>query len=139
MKRISQRISAAVTMVTCPGCGTQVTPAMAEAGTSPPEELGGKRWSFIWLKPRGATCPQCGFPLARYFGRLKWIRLFLAGVALTTLAGAFAVLGMIGGVGGWVSWTTRVLGILGLTGLLVGGIGLVVGGRHGPNEIGHRA
>jgi hypothetical protein len=130
MNRISTRISAAFSGVKCPGCGNHVVPTLppGEAAASRP----GERFSFVWRPPSGGVCPQCGFPLARFAKRVKWIRLFGSGVVLIGIAVVLLVL-----VGGeidltWVPVLARVLLSLGGLAIVVGLVGLTVGGRRTP-------
>ncbi len=133
MTRLSQRISAAITGVKCPGCGGFVTPTLkvpegpneAEMATS------GKRWSFVWRPPSGEVCPECGFPLARFARRLKWMWMFRVGVLSLVAAFVLLLVKRYGGVENALNWPLRVLGSLGLLALVVGVVGLIVGGRSG--------
>ncbi|NIN09974.1 MAG: hypothetical protein GTN62_01025 [Gemmatimonadales bacterium] len=131
MKRLSDRISAAISGVKCPGCGERVVPTLVSSGDTA-ASTAGKRWSFIWLPPRGEVCPKCDFPLARYAGRRKWIWLFLAGPVLLAVAMLLFVSSLIGNLPGWFGWLPRVTAAAGLVAFLVGFVGLIVGGRHGP-------
>ncbi len=136
MNRISGRISAAFTTVTCPGCGKQVVPSTSPVAGAPPSAAEGeKRWSFIWLQPKGAICPECYFPMARYARRLKWIRLFLVGVALVALSGLVLVGALLSGFRGWFPWIFQVTLVVGLAALLVGLLGIVIGGRRRPEDV----
>lgn len=89
----------------------------------------GERFSFVWRPPSGEVCPQCGFPLARFAKRAKWIRLFGLGVVMVGIAVVLLVL-----LGGeidltWVPLLARVLLTLGGLAIVVGLVGLIVGGR----------
>jgi hypothetical protein len=132
MNRISERISATVSSVKCPGCEKRVLPTFA-APEAPPEtggeESGQPRWSFIWRPPSGEVCPECGFPLQRYARRVKWIRLFSAGIVLLTLGVLLAVLGTISEPSRWVGTVRNGLLGVGLVAFLVGLVGVVLGGR----------
>jgi hypothetical protein len=136
MKRISERISAAVTGVKCPGCSQFVTPTIkvpdgpSEAEMSAP----GKRWSFVWRPPSGEVCPECGFPLARFARRLKWMWTFRVGVISLVLAFLLLLVKRYGSVETALNWPLRVLGLFGSLALVVGVVGLIVGGRHAPEE-----
>ncbi len=134
MNRISARISTAMAGVKCPGCGQYVVPTEIAVDTSSEAGEGGpgKRWSFIWRPPSGRLCPKCSFPLERYARRAKWIRLFTAGVVLLTTTVLLVVLAMISGFSGWLVWAQRVTGAAGIVAFLVGLVGIVLGGRHGP-------
>lgn len=129
--RISERISARITGVKCPGCGQFVTPVLpADETTAKP----GGRWSFVWRPPSGEVCPECAFPLARFARRLKWMWLLRLGVVL--VLGAFVLVlvqrvsevGM--GVGMW--WVIVSLSGVGLLASVLGVVGLIVGGRRNP-------
>jgi len=133
MTRISERISAAVTGVKCPGCNGFVTPTFkapeepSEAEMSAP----GKRWSFVWRPPSGEVCPECGFPLARFARRLKWMWMFRAGVLSFVVAFVLLLVKRYGGVESALNLPLRALGLFGLLALVVGVVGLIVGGRSG--------
>lgn len=150
-QRISDRISTAFAAVKCPGCRRYVVPTTGPATT--PEAAApapaGKRWSFIWLPPRGEVCPACSFPLSRYAGRRKWVRLFLAGVVLLVSSFLFSLSAGMSGLGGsmWgplecaltaeafpgcLGWLGRLTAGVGLVAFLGGLVGIIVGGRHGP-------
>lgn len=133
MARMSERISAVMTGVRCPGCGAFVTPTLAAddvsaegAPTGP-----GKRWSFVWRPPSGEVCPECGFPLARFARRLKWMWTFRVGVVLLVVAFALLLVKRYGGDAGGVVWALRILGGAGVLAVAVGVVGLIVGGRRG--------
>ncbi|NIN09979.1 MAG: hypothetical protein GTN62_01050 [Gemmatimonadales bacterium] len=140
MSRVSDRIGRALSSVKCPGCGNYVVPSIIPSGVGAAagEQVEGKRWSFVWRPPRGEVCPQCDFPLSRYAGRIKWIRLFTAGVVLLTAAILLYVLGRISDLGGWFGWVMRATALVGVVAFLIGLVGLVVGGRHGPVQPGSR-
>ena len=132
MNRISERISAAIVGVTCPGCLKRVRPTLTPPGPeSAPRPEGGQRWSFIWRPPTGEVCPECGFPLARYARRVKWIRLFSAGIVLLTFAVLVTVLSAVSDLPAWLVATRNVLGAIGLGAFVVGLVGIVIGGRSG--------
>jgi len=127
VNRISTAINAALAGVRCPGCGNHVVPTLpaGDAAASKP----GERFSFVWRPPSGEVCPQCGFPLARFAKRAKWIRLFGLGVVMVGIAVVLLVL-----LGGeidltWVPLLARVLLSLGGLAIVVGLVGLIVGGR----------
>jgi predicted RNA-binding Zn-ribbon protein involved in translation (DUF1610 family) len=132
MNRISTRISAAFVGVKCPGCGNHVIPTVpaGDAAASKP----GERFSFVWRPPSGEVCPRCGFPLARFAKRVKWIRLFALGVI--TVGVAMVLLVLLGGEVDltWVSTLVRVLLGLGGLAIIVGLTGLIVGGRRSVPE-----
>lgn len=127
MNRISARISAAMTSLRCPGCGKIVQPVQPAAAAPPPAE--GKRWSFVWRPPSGVVCPECSFPLGRYARRLKWIRLFSAGVALLTIGFLLYILGRVTNVPAWVPPLQQGTVVVGAVAFLIGLLGLIVGGR----------
>lgn len=127
MNRISTAINAAIAGVRCPGCGNHVVPTLpaGDEATSKP----GERFSFVWRPPSGEVCPQCGFPLARFAKRAKWIRLF--GLGVVTVGIAVVLLVLLGGEIDltWVPVLARVLLTLGGLAIVVGLVGLIVGGR----------
>lgn len=127
MNRISARISAALTSLKCPGCGKLVQPVQPATQVPPPGE--GKRWSFVWRPPSGVVCPECSFPLGRYARRLKWIRLFSAGVALLTIGLLLYVWGLVAEVPAWLRTLQRGTVFAGAAAFLMGMVGLVLGGR----------
>ncbi len=127
MNRISTRISAALSGVNCPGCGNYVVPTMPADDTTASKP--GERFSFVWRPPSGAVCPRCGFPLARFAKRVKWIRLSGLGLVLMGIAAVLLVL-----LGGeidlvWVPVLARVLLSLGALAIVAGLAGLIIGGR----------
>ena len=130
MTRISERISAAIMGVKCPGCSKVVVPTrLEESGTvATPPQQSGKRWSFVWRPPSGEVCPQCHFPLGRYARRLKWIRLFVTGIMLLAVDGLLVVIGAIR-QSPMPPGLVRTLGFIGGIALMVGLIGLIIGGR----------
>lgn len=133
MNRISSRINAAISTVKCPGCGKYVVatePDETEPSTA--ERPLGKRWSFVWRPPSGVICPECSFPLERYARRAKWVRLFIGGIVLMTVSLLLVVLGMLSGFGPGLSVFVRLAVGAGLLALVVGLIGIIIGGRHGP-------
>jgi hypothetical protein len=137
MNRISTRISGALTGVRCPGCRKFVQPTLIPAQDAAPEaEQAGPRWSFVWRPPSGEVCPECQFPLARYARRVKWIRLFQLGVVLLTVSALLYVVGRFAETPAWVQWTYRTTTGLGAVAFLLGLLGLVVGGKHGPEPAG---
>ena len=133
MNRISERVSAAVIGVTCPGCGKRVVPTLsaptADVAASPGQP--GQRWSFIWRPPTGEACPECGFPLARSARRAKWIRLFSTGIALLMFAVLVTVLSTVSDLPAWLRTTRNVLAAIGLATFVLGLVGIVVGGQSG--------
>jgi hypothetical protein len=136
MNRISRRISDALTGIRCPGCRKFVQPTLIPVqGEAPDAEQTGPRWSFVWRPPSGEVCPECQFPLARYARRVKWIRTFQLGVVLLTISVLLYLVGRFGESPTWVVWTYRVCGSLGGLAFLVGLVGLVVGGKHGPEPV----
>lgn len=137
MARVSERISAVITGVKCPGCGGFVTPTLKDADAAPETgETGpGKRWSFVWRPPSGEVCPECGFPLARFARRLKWMWSFRFGVLSLIASFVLLLVRRFGATGEGVTWAIRVLGGFGLLAVLIGIVGLIVGGRHGSEEV----
>jgi hypothetical protein len=139
MNRISERVSTALTGVKCPSCGKFVKPILplgesSAASDGGPQGTGEGRWSFVWRPPSGEVCPECSFPLARYAKRVKWIRIFSAGVVLLTISFLFYVLTRIAQAPPWSAWLLRTGVILGTSAFIVGLVGLVVGGRQGSVE-----
>ena len=133
MTRISERISAAMTGVKCPGCSGFVTPTLKAPEGPSEEEMSapGKRWSFVWRPPSGEVCPECGFPLARFARRLKWMWMFRVGVLSLVAAFVLLLVKRYSGVESALNLPLRVLGLFGLLALVVGVVGLIVGGRSG--------
>lgn len=141
MARISERISAAISNVECPGCGKRVVPTMmnAPAAPTPPvpqpgEAEEGKRWSFIWRPPSGKVCPECFFPLERYVRRLKWIRTFSAGLVLLVVALMLLILSLLNPDNPWAGSGARIVAGVGGIVLVVGLIGIIVGGSRKGDE-----
>jgi len=133
--RLSERISAVMTGVRCPGCGAFVTPTMpanGEAAEGVPTGPG-KRWSFVWRPPSGEVCPECAFPLARFARRLKWMWTFRTGVVLLVVAFALLLVKRYAGDSGGLAWALRILGGAGVAAVAVGVVGLIVGGRSGES------
>ena len=131
MNRIGARISAAIAGVKCPGCSQYVVPTFVLSGDSTAGEqtVPGKRWSFVWREPSGKVCPKCSFPLDRYAKRVKWMRLFTAGVVLLTITFLTYVMGRFTDLPAWLPWVQKAGAALGGLAFLVGLVGLVVGGR----------
>jgi hypothetical protein len=137
MNRISKRISDALTGVRCPGCRKFVQPTLISVeGEELDAEQTGPRWSFVWRPPSGEVCPECQFPLARYARRVKWIRTFQFGVVLLTVAALLYLVGRFGEASAWLAWTYRACAGIGGLAFVVGLVGLVVGGKHGPDPVG---
>jgi len=131
MPTVTDRISSAWTTVKCPGCGKNVVPSTGPVpGASPPSAgEGAKRWSFIWLQPSGAICPECFFPLARYAKRQKWVQLFIMGVVLATLSILLFILALLSGFETWLRLLLRVTAVVAILALVVGLAGIILGGR----------
>jgi len=131
MNRIGDRVSAVFTGVKCPGCNQYVTPTFAVSSDpgAGEEAVPGKRWSFVWREPSGKVCPKCNFPLDRYSKRVKWMRLFAAGVVLLTISLLAYLMGRFGHLPAWLSWVLRASFALGVLAFVVGLLGLVLGGR----------
>ncbi|MEJ2240445.1 MAG: hypothetical protein P8X82_19310 [Gemmatimonadales bacterium] len=131
MNRIGDRISAVVAGVKCPGCNQYVVPTFAipDDTTAGDQTVPGKRWSFVWREPSGKVCPKCSFPLDRYTKRVKWMRLFAAGVVVLTISLLTYVMERFTDVPAWLSGGRQAGIALGGLSLLVGLLGLVVGGR----------
>ena len=134
MTRLTQRLSTMFSAVKCPRCGMLVQPDTISSPEDPPDLPGGggdeKRWSFLWVAPRGDVCPECEFPLSKYFGRLKWIRTAAVGVFIVMVSLLFQIIGSIGQLGtAFVRiWQTTIL--FGAVVAAIGIVGVVVGGRH---------
>ncbi len=131
MPTVTDRISSAWTTVKCPGCGKNVVPSTGPVAGGPPPSAGdsAKRWSFIWLQPSGAICPECFFPLARYAKRQKWVQLFIMGVVLATLSILLFILALLSGFETWLRILLRITGVVAVLALAAGLVGIVVGGR----------
>jgi hypothetical protein len=132
MSRLTQRVTAVWTTVKCPRCGTQIDPeklAAAAADATPPEG-DGKRWSFVWTPPRGDFCPECEFPMSKYFGRLRWIRTLGIGAAMVIMFVTLQIIGSLLRIGEAYTITMQVLVLIGGIISIVGIIGIVVGGKH---------
>ena len=107
MTRFTQSLNAAWSTVKCPRCGTKVDPAelakadaeAANAAADNAADPDGKRWSFLWTPPRGDFCPECEFPLSKYFGRIKWIRTLIVGVGIVILAVTVQIVGSVARLG----------------------------------------
>jgi len=131
MPTVTDRISSAWTTVKCPGCGKNVVPSTGPVSGAPPPSAGDstKRWSFIWLQPSGAICPECFFPLARYAKRQKWVQLFIMGVVLATLSILLFILALLSGFEAWLRLLLRITSVVAVLALVVGLVGIIVGGR----------
>jgi hypothetical protein len=131
MNRIGARVSAAFAAVKCPGCNQYVTPTFAVSSdpSAGEQAVPGKRWSFVWREPSGKVCPKCSFPLDRYAKRVKWMRLFAAGVVLLTISALTYVMGRFADLPAWLSWVLRAGFAVGVLTFVVGLLGLVLGGR----------
>lgn len=131
MSRLSQRISSVWTAVKCPKCGMLVAPTSQPAGDGKPAgDAQGKRWSFLWVEPRGDFCPECEFPLSKYFGRLKWIRTAMIGVAVVLAALVLQLLGIVLILGPRYNTVMKSALLVGAAATVIGVAGVVIGGRH---------
>ena len=133
MSRLTQRVTAVWTTVKCPRCGAQIDPdtlTTAELAANIPEQPEGKRWSFVWTPPRGDFCPDCDFPMSKYFGRLKWIRTLSVGVAAIILFVTLQIIGSMARFGEAYTVTMQVLVLAAGAVALVGMAGVIVGGKH---------
>ncbi|MDH3456337.1 MAG: hypothetical protein OER90_05795 [Gemmatimonadota bacterium] len=112
---------------------TPILPDMGESAGEAAAKPGG-RWSFVWRPPSGEVCPECGFPLARFARRLKWMWMFRLGVMLLTAAFVLVLVQRFAGVGAGAGmwWVLVSLGGVGLLATVIGIAGLVVGGRREP-------
>ena len=133
MNRLSQSISTAWYGVKCPRCGVVVKPTGVQVADAPSTPFGDdeKRWSFLWRLPRGDFCPECDFPLSKYFGRRKWIRTFMVGVAIAVAALILQFVGAIGLFGFAYIRIMRNTILVGAAVAAVGLVGIIIGGRHG--------
>jgi len=140
MTRLTQRLSTVWSTVKCPRCGNVVHPDMlgieGASPASPPQDE--KRWSFLWVAPRGDICPECDFPLSKYLGRLKWIRIMTVGVTIVVIAFLLQVAGSIGQLGDAYVAVTRKVILVGAAIFAVGFVGVIIGGRHKTMRISDR-
>ncbi len=134
MTRLTQRLSTMFSAVKCPRCGMVVQPDSIPAPQDPSSApvAGGdeKRWSFLWVAPRGDVCPECEFPLSKYFGRLKWIRTAAFGVLIVMVSLLLQIVGSIGQLGTAFVRIWQMTIIVGAVIAAVGIVGVIVGGRH---------
>jgi len=133
MPRLTQRVSTMWSMVKCPRCGMLVQPDDLTAPQGSPDSPGGdeKRWSFLWVAPRGDVCPECEFPLSKYFGRIKWIRTAMVGLAIVVLALVLQIGGVLVNAEPPYIHTMQVAILGGAIITAVGIVGVLIGGRHG--------
>ena len=140
MTRLSQSISGMWSAVKCPRCGNLVQPMRSSIvdarPTQAPED--DKRWSFLWAAPRGDFCPECDFPLSKYFGRLKWIRIVMVGVTISIVALLLQLVGAIGLFGFTYIRIMRSIVLFGAIVACVGAVGVLIGGRHGRVRVSGR-
>ena len=129
MPRLSDRISAALSTVTCPSCHQQVVPTDPAPVEAAPESKEGARFSYIWIEPGGKVCPECTFPLDRYARRVKWLETFVAGIGVLTLWVVLGVLSTGLQFPVWLRWVQVGLAGVGTALFLVGVVGLLLGGR----------
>jgi hypothetical protein len=110
-----------------------VKPGALTVAKGSPDGLGenDQRWSFLWSPPRGDFCPECEFPLSKYFGRLKWIRTMVVGVAIVLAALFLQIVGSVGRFGHTYIEIMRIVVIVGAIVAAVGIVGVLIGGRHG--------
>jgi hypothetical protein len=108
--------------------------ASQQAVNIDPDAEGGTRWSFIWTPPRGDFCPECDFPLSKYFGRLKWIRTMMVGVAIVVLAFIAQIFGSVGPDGPTFLPMMRQVMRIGAVVFGVGVVGIIIGGKHSPDQ-----
>ena len=120
--------------VKCPACGKTVTPRSSTSTATPTAPAAatasGERWSFAWRPPSGSICPECLFPLERYLRRRPWILVFRAGVAFATVAILLQLGLRFANLPASLSLLVQITGVLGALGILVGGAGMLFGGRH---------
>ncbi len=141
MARLSQSISGMWSAVKCPGCGSQVQPRepIVRGGSRAAKPEDEKRWSFLWAAPRGDFCPECDFPLSKYFGRLKWIRTLMVGVGISLMALILQLIGAIGLFGFAYVRIMRSIVLFGAVVACVGATGVLIGGRHGRVSVSRRS
>ena len=141
MNRLTQRISTMWSAVKCPRCGRLVQPdtLLPEEGAPPPAADDEKRWSFLWTPPRGDVCPECDFPLSKYFGRLKWIRTFVIGVAIVLLSVALQLIGLGIRPGTRFVQFTMAGVLIGAAVAIIGALGVIIGGKHATVRVGDKA
>ena len=132
MTRLTERMTAVWSTVKCPRCGTEIDPnkLASESESATPPEGDGKRWSFVWTPPRGDFCPECEFPMSKYFGRLKWIRTLAVGVGIVLVFLILQIIGAVGRFGEAYTVTMQIAVLLGGLIAIVGMIGVVIGGKH---------
>jgi len=122
----------------CPACGKLVTPKPSTSRATPAASAAatpsGERWSFAWRPPSGSVCPECLFPLERYLRRRPWILLFRFGVVFATLAIVLQLGLHFGGLPDSLRIIVQIAGVVGALGIVIGGAGMLVGGRHAVDE-----
>jgi hypothetical protein len=126
MARLTQRVSALLTTVTCPRCGTVVDPNTIVTEDASP----GERRSYLWVAPRGDFCPNCDFPLSKYFGRIQWIRTMAAGVVLVLVGFVCELVGAMIRFPEWYYFVMRNVIRLGAILTAIGALGVLIGKKH---------
>ena len=131
--RLSQTISTAWSTVKCPRCGKHVRPNQLVAASGMPVPMEGgdqKRWSLLWLPPRGDVCPDCDFPISKYMGRIKWIRLMMVSVLVVLVALLLQMMALVAQIDAlYIAVLKRVI-LVGAVLFAVGLVGVIVGRRH---------
>jgi hypothetical protein len=124
--------------VKCPACGKTVTPRSVTSKETPAAPAAttasGERWSFAWRPPSGSICPECLFPLERYLRRRPWILAFRVGVVFATVAILLQLGVHFGSLPASITLIVRIAGVIGVVGLVVGGAGMLLGGRRSIQE-----
>lgn len=131
MSRLTQRVTAVWSTVKCPRCGARVDPNNLGSGdqSAQPPADSEKRWSFVWTPPRGDFCPECEFPMSKYFGRIKWIRTFGVGIVMVLLFVTMQIIGSVARIGEAFTVTMQILVALGGIISIIGIVGIIVGGK----------
>ena len=131
MSRLTQSISAMWSTVKCPRCGKSVHPdQIALAGVSATPGASEKRWSLLWLPPRGDVCPECDFPISKYIGRLKWIRLMMVSVLIVLVALFLQMIALVAQVDAVYIAVLKRTVLAGAGLFVVGSAGVILGRRH---------
>ena len=131
MARLTQSISAMWSTVKCPRCGKSVHPdQIALAGVSATPGGNEKRWSLLWSPPRGDVCPECDFPISKYIGRLKWIRLMMVSVLIVLVALFLQMIALVAQVDAVYIAVLKRTVLAGAGLFVVGSAGVILGRRH---------
>ncbi len=131
MTRLTQRISTMWSSVKCPRCGKMVHPdQIALAGATPTPGANAKRWSLLWLPPRGDVCPECDFPIAKYVGRIKWIRLMMVSVLIVLVALFLQMIALVAQSDAMYIAILKRTVLAGAVLFAIGSAGVILGKRH---------